>query len=77
MSKATSNKKKDRNRTSFNCFSRATKAQVYGFIDTAESGKRVNCVLVGVQMRNTVYEEHYRQECDFHVVWQNFSTLTL
>jgi hypothetical protein len=41
------------------------KLQMPGFIDTAESGKGVNCVLVGVQMRNTVYEERYRQECDF------------
>ena len=46
-------------------FSRATKAQVPGFIDTAESGKGVNRVLLGVQMRNMVHEEHYRQECDF------------
>lgn len=57
--------KKDRNRTSFICFARATKAQVPGFIDTAESGKRVNCVLVGVQMRGMVREGRYRQECDF------------
>ena len=42
---------KDRNRTSFICFSHATKAQVPGFIDTAESGKKVNCVLMGVPMR--------------------------
>ena len=47
---------KDRNRTSFIAFSRATKAQVPGFIDTAEPGKRVNCVLVGVQIRKAVYE---------------------
>jgi len=65
MSKARSNRKGQKSHQLHLFFSRATKAQVPGFIDKAESGKGLNWVLVGVQMRNTVHEEHYRQECDF------------